>query len=137
PQVGRAAPSAPHNNMTVLGVYGGAMNSMTLDGDLAYIGQGALVAIVDISNPTQPARIGQSTLLPALVTAIAVSQGYAYAALGTAGLAVVDVQDPANPVLVGVLDTPGSATDLLVVGSALWVADGDAGLQAFDLSDPA
>ena len=42
-----------------------------------------------------------------------------------------------QPVIVGVLDTPGTAYDVAVSNGIAYVADGDAGLQVIDVSDPA
>jgi peptidoglycan/xylan/chitin deacetylase (PgdA/CDA1 family) len=62
---------------------------------------------------------------------------YAYVACGEAGLQVVDVSDPAAPVLIGSADTPGAACDVAVHNDTLSVADGAGGLQVMDVTDPA
>ena len=51
---------------------------------------------------------------------------YAYVALDAAGLAVIDVSNPANPVRVGGYDTSGNAFGVAVSGNYAYVADGDA-----------
>jgi hypothetical protein len=137
PLVVNAATFMPANNMTLLGVYGGAMSTITVDSGHAYIGQGTLVAIASLANPTTPQRVGQSESLPSAVRAIAVRQGYVYAALGEEGLSVIDARDPTNPSVVGSLDTPGIAVDAIITGSLLLVADGPWGLRIFDVSTPA
>jgi hypothetical protein len=58
------------------------------------------------------------------------------AALGN-GLKVIDVSNPANPVLVGSNDTIGSPYGLAVAGNYVYVVDSKAGLQVIDVSDPA
>ncbi|MCC6454491.1 MAG: hypothetical protein IT328_06075 [Caldilineaceae bacterium] len=131
-----AASSIPAKDMTLLGIYGGAMNTITVDEGHAYIGQGAMLVIMDVTDPTQPEPIGQSEPLPGDVKAIAIDQGYAYAALGYGGLAVLDMSSLATPRLVTVLDTLGSAEDVAVIGSHVLVASGLAGLRTFDISDP-
>jgi hypothetical protein len=45
-----------------------------------------------------------------------------------AGLRVVDVSDPAQPVEVGFYDTPGHAYDVAVTGEYIYVADYHSGL---------
>jgi hypothetical protein len=62
---------------------------------------------------------------------------YVYVACGEAGVQVVDVSDPAAPVLVGSADTPGAASDVAVHNDTLSVADGTAGVQVVDATDPA
>jgi hypothetical protein len=54
------------------------------------------------------------------------------------GLRVIDVSNPALPVELGALDTPGGAAthDVEVVGDLAYVAAGYAGLRVIDVSDP-
>jgi len=61
----------------------------------------------------------------------------AYLANGLAGLKILDVADPANPVVVGELDTPGNTVALHVVGGRAYLADDTGGLQVADVSNPA
>ncbi len=66
----------------------------------------------------------------------AVGGHYVYIACGEAGVQVVDVSDPAAPVLVGAADTPGAACDVAVHGDTLSVADAAGGLQVVDALAP-
>jgi len=50
---------------------------------------------------------------------------------------VIDISDPANPVIFGSVDTPGNAYGVAVAGNYAYVADESAGLQVIDISDPA
>jgi hypothetical protein len=52
-------------------------------------------------------------------------------------LGVIDVSNPASPVELGALDTPGNAHDVEVVGDLAYVADGSSGLRVIDVSNPA
>ena len=56
---------------------------------------------------------------------------------GSAGLQVIDVSNPANPLRVGGYDTSGNAYGVAVSGNIAYVADWDAGLQVIDVSNPA
>ncbi|HUT80161.1 MAG TPA: GGIII-like transmembrane region-containing protein [Candidatus Bathyarchaeia archaeon] len=60
----------------------------------------------------------------------------AYLADGEAGIHIIDVQNPNNPVLLGSYDTPGFARRLVLQGKTLYVADGDGGVQILDVADP-
>jgi hypothetical protein len=62
---------------------------------------------------------------------------YAYVADYNSGLQVVDINDPANPSIVGACDTPGFALSVYVTGTYAYVADYNSGLQVVDISDPA
>jgi hypothetical protein len=67
---------------------------------------------------------------------VRVADGYAYVADGPSGLQIVDVGNPVAPVLVGGIDTPGTATDVAVLDGRAYVADGSAGLRVIDVSAP-
>ncbi len=65
----------------------------------------------------------------------AVVGNLAYVADG-AGLRILDVSDPTQPLLVGVATTPDSARDVAVSGSYAYVTDRYAALRVFDVSVP-
>jgi hypothetical protein len=58
----------------------------------------------------------------------------AYVADGAAGLVILDISDPQNPILLGSFDTPGNAVSVAVNDSVACVIDGD--LQIIDVSNP-
>ncbi|MDO8736359.1 MAG: hypothetical protein Q7K29_04675, partial [Thermoleophilia bacterium] len=68
---------------------------------------------------------------------VAVLSHYAYKADGASGLKIIDISNPASPVLTGSLDTTGSATDIAVSGNYAYIADGASGLKIIDISNPA
>jgi len=68
---------------------------------------------------------------------VAVSGNYAYVADGYAGLRVISVVDPTQPVEIGSFDTPGWARGVAVSGDYAYVADYDSGLQVVSVADPA
>jgi hypothetical protein len=112
--------------------------------DVAVAGSYAYVAdltsglfILDITNPANPTRI--ASLPPAgLMTSVAVSGGYAYyTAYGY--LQVVDISNPAAPVLLGNYH-PGwySMFDVAIAGHYAYVGgDQSVGLTIVDVADPA
>ena len=69
--------------------------------------------------------------------AVAVSDRFAYAAIGGGGLVILDISTPANPIMLSRFQTSGSASGVQVVGKFAYVADGSAGLQIIDVSNPA
>lgn len=75
--------------------------------------------------------------LPAAPLALALQGDLVFAALGASGLWIVDVSNPAVPVVRGSIDTPGSAMDVAVAGGYAYVAAGAPGLQVVDVSNPA
>lgn len=54
--------------------------------------------------------------------------------LAESGIAVVGLQPDAT--ILGFIDTPGEALDAAILGSTLYVADGQCGLRVVDLADP-
>ncbi len=52
----------------------------------------------------------------------------AYVADTSSGLQVIDVSDPANPAVLGFLDTRGGAAGVAVSGTVAYVADTSSGL---------
>ncbi len=78
-------------------------------------------------------------------TAVAVEGNFAYVADGRTpdgGLKIIDISNPAVPVLVGTATTPERATDVVVDANFAYVVDFEAinssagGLRTFDVSDP-
>ncbi len=66
---------------------------------------------------------------------VAISGNYAYVAAQGA-LSVFDISIPAHPVMVAIVDTPGSAEGVAVSGNFAYVADWDAGLRVINITDP-
>lgn len=77
-----------------------------------------------------------SLAIPGYANNVDVNGGFAYVAAGSTGLQVVNVSNPAAPVIVASLDTPGNANDVKVVGTTAYVADGFSGLRMIDVSTP-
>lgn len=67
---------------------------------------------------------------------VVVRGNLAYVADGPAGLAIVDVTDPAAPVFQGRVAFGGNAEDLVVDGNVAYVAANSAGLILVDVTDP-
>jgi len=124
-------------NVELIGQIGGPCEAVYVQGNYAYIGQGAHLAVVDISNPSRPISVGR-ILLPDIdiVWGVFVSGSLAYVADGTSGLKIVDISDPSSPQLRGSYDTPGNALDVWISGMLACVADGYSGLQLIDVTNP-
>lgn len=99
----------------------------------AYI-SGAGLTVLDVSDPTSPVEAG---FCEGSAQALALADGYLYAASGKAGLQVLDVSDPTTPVEVSSYDTPGEAMSVAAAGDYVFVADREGGMWVVDISDPA
>ncbi len=141
----------PSLNVDLIGHFGGASNTVLVQGDYAYVGFGPEMAILDVSNPTAPRRIGY-LVLPGQdeneVNAITVVGSYAYVADDN-DLWVVDVSEPTTPFVVGYMSCQyGVITDVSVGGQYAYLtiySSGGRGSSAYgrgyfkvvDVSDPA
>lgn len=108
------------------------------------------VHVIDISDPGDPKEVGSWNTAKA-ADGIYVLDSYAYVAAG-GSLYVIDVSDPTRPSEVGRCRIPDSggtedwnflprnirskSQDIYVSNGYAYIADGDAGLQIADISDP-
>ena len=90
--------------------------------------------VIDTSDAAHPKILAHTDMI---ARDIAVSGDLLYLAAGDRGLEVIDVSDPARPLRVCSVDTPGQASGVAMAGNhTICVADGSAGLQVFDITDP-
>jgi hypothetical protein len=116
--------------------FGEAYDLQVADG-LAYVAEGyAGLAIVDVSDPSQPERVASLALdSPALRVRLAGE--HVLVSTAGAGLAIVRVSDPSHPVLASTLASPSQPTGVAADGSLAVVTAGEGGVYFVDLSDPA
>jgi hypothetical protein len=119
-----------------VGSSGGGVATVALsdDGRLAYIGQGAALTVIDISQPNSPQRVGD-VVTADYVHDIELAGSHAFVTVGAAGLQVFDIASPAMPRLVGSFNTPGTAYDVKVVDGKAYLADNFGGFRILDVSD--
>ncbi|MHB1037644.1 MAG: Ig-like domain-containing protein [Pirellulales bacterium] len=98
----------------------------------------ALNVTVDTVPPTslKPVRLGGYDTL-GYAMGVAVSGTFAYVADTVAGLAIIDVSNPAAPVRVAGYATRASAYAVAISGTRAFVAEPSAGLEILDVSNPA
>ncbi|MCP4709180.1 MAG: hypothetical protein GY869_11190, partial [Planctomycetes bacterium] len=70
------------------------------------------------------------------VIGVAIDNSYAYLAEGGDGMRIVDIENLANPVEIGQIDTDGQALNIVVEGYHAYVADREGGLRIFKVSEP-
>ncbi len=99
---------------------------VTVNGDFAYVAnrdRGNL-QIVDIGDPENPERVDIGDYdPPGLAYGIEYKDGFVFLANRDAGICVIDVTNPENPIEVGSFDTRGSAWGITVSGDLAFVAD--------------
>ncbi len=139
PIPGMDLPAEPgmETNFEFLGQIGGSAYAVTVAGDNAYLGQGPRLVILDVSIPSTLKVIGQSEVLPGIVLGVQLAGNYAYVATRYGGLHILDVGDPAHPVLVSSIlpEIPGCQAVVLRDNLA-YLACNPSGLFIVDISSP-
>jgi len=119
----------------------GGVTTGTFKGDGAAItnlNAGSLTGGVAFGLTDRPAVVG--TVGGATTVASAVSGDYAYLANGSGGVQIVDISDPAAPVVLSTVPESsmgnGTALGVTVRATTLYVANGADGLRGIDISNP-
>ena len=116
----------------------GVSRRITLNGDYAYlIGPGGGLQIIDISEPSNPVKVGECQT-PGAAVNVAIVGSYAYVADGYAHVQIIDISSPSSPRLLGGLNIGYYATSIVIRGDYAYVSDlGSAGLWILNVSNPA
>ncbi len=105
----------------------GSPTAIAIQGHYAYLVSwtNRTLHVVDISDPTHPEEVSVLALSSAWETIydVTLNGSHAYVATEQAGVMIVDVSNPSQPVEIGRYDTPGYATGMDVDGRYLYVAD--------------
>ena len=109
---------------------------MAVDGSMAYFGSGSYFHIVDFGMAGDPRLIAKIRLPKPILDVKLQNNNIAYIAAGQAGLRIIDVANPSNPVELAKLDTPVNASGLDISGTTLYLADAGVGLRIIDISIP-
>jgi hypothetical protein len=111
--------------------------SVVISGQYAYIAAAERSHIVDITNPAAPVYVGRINAYGGYHQYINVRSGYAYVCDYNAGLAVVNVTNPASPVNVVSLPTIPRIGCVVFDGNYAYIAAGDSGLKVYNVVNPA
>lgn len=122
-----------------IGAWGGSVDAIFVDPDtnLAYVGSGVRMVILDVSDPGNILEVG-SVIVGGVPFDILVRDNYAFiAASAPAFFSVVKVSDPTAPVLVASGVGPGGQyASMLFDGDTVHVTNTTRTDQGFDISDP-
>jgi hypothetical protein len=109
-------------------------------GTFAYVSgpTGTTLQIIDIRNPVRPQRVGAYDLGSdnSSLSDLVVSGTFAYLAAGDAGLQILDVSSPSDPVRRITMSGVGAAASVAVDAHYAFVGGFD-GLRVIDIRDPA
>jgi hypothetical protein len=140
--IGPSSTSSPGNitgpdvlKVELAGQIGGAVRAVAVAGNYAYVGVGPRLMIFNITDPTHPTIVGQTAVLPGIVSDIAVEGSHAFIATGyPGGLRIINVADPAAPFEAGFYAS-GEARQIAVAGSYAYVADNWHGLRVINVTN--
>ncbi|MDI9547835.1 MAG: hypothetical protein QM346_09555, partial [Chloroflexota bacterium] len=134
-----AAQESSANSVHVesLASMGGSAAAYAAEGDYLFVGQGAGIAVFDVSVPNNPVEIAHYGPLDGAVQHIAVQDHILYAALGESGLAIIDAATPTA--MKTLARYPAHrATYVAVDGKRVYLADNeDRLLRLVDVRKPA
>jgi hypothetical protein len=108
-----------------------------ISGQYAYIAAAGRSHIVDITNPAIPVYAGRIAAYGGYHQYMNVRSGYAYVCNYDAGLAVVNVTNPANPVNVMEIQGMPRLASIVFDGNYAYMAVGDSGMKIFNVVNPA
>ena len=125
--------------MRVVGTWGGAVNAVFVDEanpDIAYVGAGRRLVILNVADPANILELG-SIDLGNLVMDLKVRNGYAYVCtfFGPNSFCVVDVSDPARPQLAWA-SISLQTREVELYNNAAYVRQRSSGINVFDITNP-
>jgi hypothetical protein len=129
--------------------FGGAVNTIAVQGDYAYAGIAKRLVVFDISDPANPTLAGQTEPGPNIIKDIAIKGNYAYIVdegsgtpnptTGTfdwdGGLRIIDISDPAHPVAVKTYTISWYPHCIQIIGDYAYVTTNSA-MHIFYLNNP-
>lgn len=118
--------------LQLLGHVAGSALTVTVQDKYAYLGFSYELVVLDIADPTNPRWV---TALPLPTNEMALAGGYAYI-VGRNGFTVVDLHNPAQPLILGQLPSAETAAGVALVGTDAYFIEGRH-LHQVDSSDPA
>lgn len=135
--------------MEYVGQIDGATLAVAVQGSTLYIGTGYKLLVTEISDPCAPQVVGKTQPLPGIIADVTIAGDTAYIADDSAGMRIVSIADPAQPVEVGFYSVPMVAQEnspspivyddvagVAVANGYAYVAEYDHGLRVVDISDP-
>lgn len=128
-------PASASAQLVLVGSLDGPAETVVVSGNHAYVGAGAELRIIDVSDPTSPTQVGAFTV-PDRIYGFAAAEGRVYLACGLRGLLILDTSAPSRPRLLGTHETPGQAVSVAPGDDVALVVNLMTGLEVVDLSDP-
>jgi hypothetical protein len=94
-------------NLPIVGQFGGESKAIAVHGGLAFLGIGPKVVQLDVSDPSQPGLISQTSLLPGVVVAIAIDYPNLYVVDSQAYLTMLTIDNDSEMRIINQFRLPG------------------------------
>ena len=121
---------------TLVSQIGGTTKAVCHVGDFVFVGSGMSVVALDASEIQNIHIAGTSRMLPGNIQNITYDEaGHLFVSCGDGGVVVMSVIIPAEPKIIGYLDTRGFTENVTLSGDYALIADGPCGIQIADVSD--
>lgn len=114
-------------------------NDIEIINNVAYLAAGVSgLYLFDVTDLTKPSQIGyfDGIAYGSGIYNVEVQGNYAYTANYSGGFQIVDISDPAHPMLAAVNDDNQYTLDIEIVGPYLYTLDLNTGLKVYDISNP-
>ena len=113
----------------------GASQKVVYANNKAFVANGSCLLVLNIDNPEEPSEISILNL-PSGASGLAINGNYAYVAAADSGLCVVDISNPAQPVLRGACLTYDLCQTVFYSNNLVFVTSRN-GVKIIDVSNPA
>lgn len=114
----------------------GDATDLFVTGSRVYVAAQGGLHIIDTREPEYPRLQNANITRRVFDVEVAGQTAYLYEEAGAAALAIADINNPARPVLRGLLPVDFVIEDIEVQGSMVYLAAGTDGVQIIDVSDP-
>ena len=122
------------DTLSLIGQWGwGECMAVVVRGNYAFIGNGSLLQVLDISNPKTPQILGQVDV-GSYIFGLVVSGNYAYM---TPGFSIIDISDVTHPQVISNLSIPLMASSIAVSGDYAYIGNILGEIYTINISDPA
>jgi hypothetical protein len=112
---------------------GGIISTAAIRGTTAFLIQGSALAVLDISAPAAPARIGSLPLVWG-ADILTVADGIVYV-VGNQVVQIIDARTPALPAEIGRFRARDNVNHIQVVGSLMYLVESVSGVEIVDVAD--
>jgi hypothetical protein len=117
--------------------WGDLVRTVEVRGNVAYVGLGTRLAVVDLTDPAKPTML-QALDLYGIVHGLALRDNHLFCAHGASGMSIFDVSDPVHPVKMSQVAFAGYGMHVAPLPKNLLLFSDEAGgLEILDVKNPA